>query len=148
MRALGMREASIARQVGQRREAVSSQADAQLTGGRYSGAIKFVRLTLQSLALGVAALLAVRGQLSPGAIIASSVLLSRAVAPVELLVGAWPGLAQGPHQLACAGGSFLDGDPGRRATALPKPIGRVTLEGVSQRYADTEAPQPGRCRWS
>lgn len=142
VRALGMREASIARQIGQRREAVSRQADAQLTGGRYSGAIKFVRLTLQSLALGVAALLAVRGQLSPGAIIASSVLLSRAVAPIELLVGAWPGLVQARaswRALVELFSSTASQDVQR--TALPAPRGRLTLESVSLRYAGTEAPQ-------
>ncbi|WP_313102395.1 type I secretion system permease/ATPase [Brevundimonas sp.] len=142
VRALGMREASIARQIDQRHEAVSRQADAQLTGGRYSGAIKFVRLTLQSLALGVAALLAVRGQLSPGAIIASSVLLSRAVAPIELLVGAWPGLVQARaswRTLVDLFASTASQDVPR--TALPEPRGRVALEGVSLRYAGTEAPQ-------
>jgi ATP-binding cassette subfamily C protein len=142
VRALGMREASIARQIDQRREAVSRQADAQLTGGRYSGALKDVRLTLQSLALGVAALLAVRGQLSPGAIIASSVLLSRAVAPIELLVGAWPGLVQARASWRTLVDLFSStASQDVRRTALPEPRGRVTLEGVSLRYAGTEAPQ-------
>ena len=142
VRALGMREASIARQIDQRHEAVSRQADAQLTGGRYSGAIKFLRLTLQSLALGVAALLAVRGQLSPGAIIASSVLLSRAVAPIELLVGAWPGLVQARASWRALIDLFAStASQDVQRTALPEPRGRVTLEGVSLRYAGTEAPQ-------
>lgn len=142
VRALGMREASIARQLGQRREAVSRQADAQMTGGRYSGAIKFVRLALQSLALGVAALLAVRGQLSPGAIIASSVLLSRAVAPVELLVGAWPGLVQARASWRALVDLFSStSSQDAQRTALPDPVGRLALEGVSMRYAGTETPQ-------
>lgn len=51
VRALGMRGSSVARQVEQRQLAVGQQADAQLTGGKYSGAIKFVRLALQSGAL-------------------------------------------------------------------------------------------------
>lgn len=142
VRALGMREASIARQVGQRHEAVARQADAQLTGGRYSGAIKFVRLTLQSLALGMAALLAVRGQLSPGAIIASSVLLSRAVAPIELLVGAWPGLVQARaswRSLIELFSTTASQDAVR--TALPDPVGRVTLESVSMRYGGSDTVQ-------
>ena len=44
VRALGMRQSSISRQIAQRRQATAAQADAQLTGGRYSGAIKFLRL--------------------------------------------------------------------------------------------------------
>lgn len=94
VRALGMRQSSISRQVEQRRLATAAQADAQLAGGHYSGAIKFLRLVLQSAALGLAAWLAVKGEISAGAIIASSVLLSRAVAPIELMVGVWPSLVQ------------------------------------------------------
>lgn len=141
VRALGMREASIKRQVGQRREAVARQADAQLAGGRYSSAIKFVRLTLQSLALGVAAFLAVRGQLSPGSIIASSVLLGRAVAPVELLVGAWPSLVQARASLRsiCELFASTAGQDVQR-TALPEPVGQLRLEGVTMLYPDATTP--------
>lgn len=142
VRALGMRRASIARQIAQRRQATAAQAEAQLVGGRYSGAIKFLRLVLQSAALGLAAMLAVKGQISAGSIIASSVLLSRAVAPVELLVGAWPGMVQ-----AMAGWKTLNDlfagtasvDCAR--TALPAPKGRLQVETVGIKLSDAEAPQ-------
>jgi ATP-binding cassette subfamily C protein len=142
VRALGMRRAGIARQVGQRREAADRQADAQFTGGRYTGAIKFLRLLLQSLSLGSAAWLAVDGQLSPGAIIAASVLLTRAVAPIELLVGAWPSLVA-----ARAGWKTLTdlfegtADVDAPTTALPAPRGRLALEALSVRLPGTEQPQ-------
>ena len=74
VRALGMRQSSIARQIEQRQLATAAQADAQLAGGHYSGAIKFLRLVLQSAALGLAAWLAVKGDITPGSIIAASVL--------------------------------------------------------------------------
>lgn len=142
VRALGMRRAGIARQVRQRQAAADRQADAQFTGGRYTGAIKFLRLLLQSLSLGGAAWLAVEGQLSPGAIIAASVLLTRAVAPIELLVGAWPSLVA-----ARAGWKTLTdlfegtADADRPVTALPAPRGRLALEGVAVRLPGTEQPQ-------
>lgn len=142
VRALGMRRASIARQIDQRRAAVAQQADAQLTGGRYSGAIKFVRLVLQSAALGLAAYLAVRGDMSPGSIIAASVLLSRAVAPVELLVGAWPGLIQARTSWNLLVDLFAQTARQDQArTALPAPAGRLRLEGVTVRLAGADAPQ-------
>lgn len=142
VRALGMRQASIARQVEERRQATAAQADAQLAGGRYSGAIKFLRLTMQSAALGVAALLAVRNQISPGAIIAASVLLSRAVAPIELLVGVWPSLVQARASWKTltdlfAGTAAVD----RERTSLPDPRGRLQVEGVSVKFPGTENPQ-------
>lgn len=142
VRALGMRRASIARQIAQRNQAVAAQAEAQLVGGRYSGAIKFLRLAMQSAALGLAALLAVKGEISSGSIIASSVLLSRAVAPVEQLVGAWPGMVQAMSSWRSlaqlfAGTAAIERD----RTALPAPRGRLQVETVGVRLVETEAPQ-------
>ena len=142
VRALGMRGSSIARQIDQRRGAVAQQADAQLTGGKYSGAIKFVRLVLQSAALGLAAYLVVKGEMSAGSIIAASVLLSRAVAPVELLVGAWPGLVQARSSWNTLVELFAKtAAQDRSRTALPPPAGRLRLEGVTVRLPDTETAQ-------
>ncbi len=50
---------------------------------------KFIRYSQQSLALGAGALLVIDGELSPGAMIAANVLMSRALAPIDLLVGSW-----------------------------------------------------------
>jgi len=142
VRALGMRAASIARQIKERRAATAEQADAQLTGGRYTGAIKFLRLALQSLSLGLAAYLAVRGQISPGAIIAASVLLSRSVAPIEQLARAWPTLVQARASWATLTDLFENTQGvDRPRTALPDPVGRLKVEGVTVRFADTETPQ-------
>lgn len=142
VRALGMRQSSIARQIEQRRLATAAQADAQLTGGRYSSAIKFLRLAMQSGSLGLAGYLAVKGEISPGAIIASSVLLSRAVAPIELLVGVWPTLVQAATSWKTmtdlfAGTAAVD----KERTALPDPRGRLQVEAVTVKFPDTEAPQ-------
>ena len=142
VQALGMRRTIIGRQLVGRATATDAQAEAQLTGGRYSGAIKFVRLALQSAALGLAAFLVVKGEMSPGSIIASSVLLSRAVMPIEQLVGAWPSLVQARTSWK----SLLDlfartAGHGRPRTALPAPAGRVSVEAVGVRLPGTEAPQ-------
>ena len=142
VRALGMRQASINRQVEQRQQATAGHADAQFAGGRYGGAIKFLRLTLQSLSLGLAAFLAVRGQISAGAIIAASVLLSRAVAPVELLVGAWPGLVQARTSWKALNDLFAGtAARDRPRTALPSPAGALSVEGVTVRLVESEPPQ-------
>ncbi|NJC41406.1 ATP-binding cassette subfamily C protein [Brevundimonas alba] len=142
VRALGMRQSSIARQIDQRRAATAAQADAQLTGGKYSGAIKFLRLVMQSAALGLAALLAVKGDISPGSIIASSVLLSRAVAPIELLVGVWPTLVQARASWKTMTDLFAStASVERERTTLPDPKGKLQVEAVTVKFPDTEAPQ-------
>lgn len=50
---------------------------------------KFIRYSQQSLALGIGALLVIDGQLSPGGMIAANVLMGRALAPIDMLVGTW-----------------------------------------------------------
>lgn len=142
VRALGMRQASINRQILERRTAIDQHADAQFSGGRYSGAIKFLRLTMQSLSLGLAALLAVQGQISPGSIIAASVLLSRAVAPIELLVGAWPSLVQARASWKTLVELFVTtASVDHPRTQLPPPAGKVQVEAVTVRLPGTETPQ-------
>lgn len=142
VQALGMRRAIIDRQLEGRRTATDAQAEAQLTGGRYSGAIKFVRLALQSAALGLAAYLVVKGQMSPGAIIASSVLLSRAVMPIEQLVGAWPSLVQARSSWKSLIELFAKtAGHDQPRTALPAPAGRISVEAVGVRLPGTESPQ-------
>lgn len=142
VRALGMREASIRRQVRQRNAAADQTARAQFGGGRYSGVIKFVRLVLQSMSLGLAALLAVRGDLSPGSIIAASVLLSRAVAPIETLVGSWPNLVQARVAWTSLNEIFNETlDTERPRTLLPAPKGLVQLEGIFLKLPNTPQPQ-------
>ena len=53
---------------------------------------KFIRYSQQSLALGAGALLVIDGQLSPGGMIASNVLMTRALSPIDMMVGTWRAL--------------------------------------------------------
>ncbi|CAN5374014.1 type I secretion system permease/ATPase [soil metagenome] len=140
--ALGMRKTSADRQIQQRELAIQQNADAQFNGGRYAGAIKFLRLAMQSLALGLAAFLAVKGDISPGSIIAASVLLSRAVAPVEMLVGAWPNLVQARSSWNSLIELFVStAEVDQPTTILPAPAGRLQVEGVTVRLPGTQHPQ-------
>lgn len=142
VRALGMRRGLVARQLLARSEATSAQSDAQFTGGRYAGAIKFLRLVLQSLALGLGGYLAVNQQISAGAIIAASVLLSRAVQPIEQLVGAWPALVQAKASWKSLTELYEGtGDQDEAHTTLPAPAGRLQLQDVSVRMNDGDTPQ-------
>jgi ATP-binding cassette subfamily C exporter for protease/lipase len=72
-------------------KAMGSAVHAQEVGGRVVAWSKFVRYTQQSLALGGGALLVIQGELSPGAMIAANVLMTRALAPIDLMVGTWAG---------------------------------------------------------
>ena len=65
--------------------------NAQAVTGKVMAWSKFVRYTQQSLALGGGALLVIQGELSPGAMIAANVLMTRALAPIDLMVSTWGG---------------------------------------------------------
>jgi ATP-binding cassette subfamily C exporter for protease/lipase len=72
-------------------KAMVSDLHAQEAAGNVVAWSKFVRYTQQSLALGGGALLVIQGELSPGAMIAANVLMSRALAPIDLMASSWPG---------------------------------------------------------
>ncbi len=139
VKALGMRNALVARQLTDRHQATDMQAQAAFAGGRYSGAIKFLRLALQSLALGVGAWLAIERQVSAGAVIAASILLSRALQPLEQLVGAWSGVIQGRQAFQTLSELFEQYPPEQPRTQLPPPKGLVQVEQVSVRAPGSDA---------
>ena len=70
-------------------QALGLQGNAQAVTHRITAWSKFIRYSQQSLALGAGALLVIDGQLSPGGMIAANVLMTRALAPIDMLVGTW-----------------------------------------------------------
>src|SRR6185295_6078616 len=81
---------------GHARETMSDAMRRQARSGAvYTSSTKFFRLLLQSSALGLGVLLALEQQISAGAIVAASILASRAFQPIELIVGAWTQFEQG-----------------------------------------------------
>ena len=65
------------------------QSASQSLTHRITAWSKFIRYSQQSLALGAGALLVIDGQLSPGGMIAANVLMTRALAPIDMMVGTW-----------------------------------------------------------
>ena len=92
---------------------------------------KFIRMSMQSLSLGLAALLVLEGKMTGGMMIAVSLLTSRALAPAEGLVGNWAGLvaATSAYQRLR---ELLQAFPARPPTmSLPAPSGQVSFENVA-----------------
>lgn len=89
VQALGMTEAAFDRWQKARREAMAQgMAAADLAGG-FGAVSKTFRMFLQSAMLGLGAWLVLRGELTAGAMIAGSILMGRALAPIEQAVGQW-----------------------------------------------------------
>jgi len=118
-------------------KAMGANMNAQDVAGRVTAWSKFVRYTQQSLALGGGALLVIHGELSPGGMIAANVLMSRALAPIDLMVGTWSGFLNAReafHRLS----ELLEAHPMRDIPAMGiAPKGDVVLK-------DVVASAPGR----
>ena len=131
VRALGMRRAMVARQLRQRETMLSLQTDATFVAGHYLTATKFVRLALQSLALGLGAWLAVDNKISGGAIFASSFLIARALSPIEQLVGSWKAIMQARSSYRNLETLLESRRDDAERTLLPVPLGALSVEAVT-----------------
>jgi ATP-binding cassette subfamily C protein len=135
-RALGMQSALVRRQL-QTRETMSRALDVSgRSNALYSASTKFLRLTLQSMALGLGAYLALQQEISAGGIIAASILTARAFAPLELIVGAWRQFEQGRQAYKILTDVLKTQEQQRDFTALPDPRGHLSAESVTIRSPD------------
>ncbi len=98
--------------------------------GKFTSASRALRITLQSLALGLGAYLAIRQEISPGMMIAGSILLGRALAPVDQLVGAWNGLQAAREHFMRLEDLFARMPPEQERMRLPEPRGRISVEDI------------------
>jgi PrtD family type I secretion system ABC transporter len=143
LRGLGMVGAVVNRQMAQRGGAIATLVAAGFKGSRYSALSRFLRLFVQSAALGLGVLLAIEGRISAGAIIASSILIGRALQPIDALTGGWSSLSSARAALARLA-EALGSDAGARVyTALPSPTGQLSVENVAVRGSDGRAALAG-----
>ena len=106
------------------------QARASDRGAAVGAASRFSRLTLQSAILGAGALLVIENQLTPGGMIAASILLARALSPVDLAIATWRGLVSARTSYARLH-ALLESHPARGdAISLPRPQGSVSAESL------------------
>jgi PrtD family type I secretion system ABC transporter len=106
----------------------------------YTALSRFVRQALQIAILGAGVLLVVRGQLSPGLMIAASILLGRAAAPVEQSISAWRGMLAARQALGRLNRLLANIVEGERRLELPAPVGRVSVEGATVVVPERQAP--------
>lgn len=131
VQSMGMRDASFRRWEKARNEALEQSLKASDAGGLFSTLTKTFRLFLQSAMLGLGAYLVLQGELTPGAMIAGSILMGRALAPIEMAIGQWPMFqraAKGWDNLALLLGTVPEEPP---RTALPKPQAKLDIQQLT-----------------
>ncbi|WP_417515107.1 type I secretion system permease/ATPase [Minwuia sp.] len=106
----------------------------QLRAGGRSGMLgasaKGLRLLLQSVILGAGAWLVLRGELTPGMMIAASIMMSRALAPVEQAISAWQGLVNAQAAWRRLKDLLANRPALGEGTHLPEPKGELVADGV------------------
>jgi ATP-binding cassette, subfamily C, bacterial len=131
VRAMGMTEGLLRRWGRDRNRMLERQVAASDRAATMQSIIRFMRLSMQSLILGLGAYLVIERLATVGAMFAASILLGRALQPVEQIVGSW-------RNLVSARGAFLrvrellSANPPRQAgLSLPRPEGRLSVEALS-----------------
>jgi PrtD family type I secretion system ABC transporter len=131
VRALGMADAVTLRWSGMNDRVISAQLEAGRRAGIITAATRFVRLLIQVLALGAGAYLVIRQQITAGAMIATTLLLARALGPVEAAIGTWRSLIDARSAYRRLNGLLeKSGSAGAAPLALPPPEGHVRAENV------------------
>ncbi|GLP99044.1 MAG: type I secretion system permease/ATPase [Pseudomonadota bacterium] len=107
------------------------QGDASEKSGVISAISRFVRLSLQSLILGLGGLLVLEDKITPGMMIVASILMGRALTPVEQLMSVWKTWS-GAKSAYGRINELLTANPAREVNMpLPKPKGLVTVEAIT-----------------
>lgn len=129
--AMGMSENILQRQEAKSDEVLILQTDASRMSGALTSSSKTFRMVVQSLILGLGALLALSQEISPGMMIAGSLLLGRALAPIDLLVGTWKGFSVARAQYERLGELLNNVPATQESMSLPAPSGQISLEQVT-----------------
>jgi PrtD family type I secretion system ABC transporter len=131
IRALGMRRALSRTILDARADQASLQLQATLEGGKIGGFMRIIRLILQSVGLAVGAWLAIDGKISGGSIFAVTLLLGRALHPIDQLTRSWKTVICAREAYASLGRLLADDRTTDVRTALPEPQGQITLENLA-----------------
>jgi PrtD family type I secretion system ABC transporter len=99
--------------------------------GSYGSVARTMRLLMQSAMLGLGAYLVIRQELSAGAMFAASVMMGRALAPIDIVIANWRSLAGARQSLLRLAGALRQLPVRRTRTDLPKPVRGLNVEHVA-----------------
>ncbi len=97
----------------------------------YTDIIKAVRMGLQVLIVAIGAYLIIQGKIHSGMLFANMILAARALQPIEKIVGSWDPLNNMVRAYERLNGLLAKAEPPALATSLPRPLGKLSVEGVN-----------------
>lgn len=140
LEAMGMLANLQERWLRQRNASLRLQAKAADRTGLFTGATKSARFLLQVVLLGAGALLVIGEEITPGAIVAASMLMARALAPLEATVGAWQQCVAVRGAYARLNTLLQRSPPREKRISLPAPRGALQLDDVVAWLPGAAAP--------
>src|SRR5258706_3616782 len=138
--ALGMLSGVTRRWMGRNDAARRAHMSASNLGGAFTAATKCARQVIQIAMLAAGAWLVVNQHVSSGIMIAATILLGRALAPVESLIAAWRGLVEARGAWKRLAKLLGDAKAATPATSLPAPQGALKVERVVFGIKGVERP--------
>jgi PrtD family type I secretion system ABC transporter len=128
--AMGMLPALRRRWLALHERGIAFQAVASDRAGALTAVVKFLRPLLQVAMLGVGAVLAIEGEITPGVMVAGSIIMGRALAPVEAAIGGWRGFVAARGAYGRLKETLAGQDDRSTRMSLPRPAGQLTVEGL------------------
>lgn len=107
-----------------------AQNEASSKAGILTNLSKTLRMMFQSLILGIGAYLAIIMEVSPGMMIAGSIIMGRALAPLDLVINSWKGFSSARASYKRIDELLTEFPANKEYMPLPAPLGEVLLEGV------------------
>jgi len=121
-------------------KAQSMQAATTTRSGALTATSKFIRLCIQVAILGYGALLVIDGEMTAGGIVAASILVGRALAPVDQAIGTWRSALAAKAAYERLKLHFQNQQVNDEQMELPRPRGDIAVEGLSYAYPGTNKP--------
>ena len=128
---MGMLETLMDRWWNRQKNVLLLQSRASDKGAMISTLSRSFRILVQSLILGLGAYLAVDHQVGAGLVFAGSVLLGRALAPIDLIIGSWKGFIAARSQYARLNAILASQQAQPERMSLPAPKGDVQVENLT-----------------
>ncbi len=131
IRSLGMQTNAFEKWSKSRQKALALSVKSSDTGGAYTTISRTFRIFLQSAMLCLGAWLVLRGEIGPGVMMASSILMGRALQPIEVLIGQWPMVQRAMRAWDHIAELLSQVPTDRQTVELPYPKARVEVQGIS-----------------
>ncbi|GEK48339.1 peptidase [Bisbaumannia pacifica] len=131
LHAMGMLPGIMGRWAEKHHQFLAKQSQASDRAGALTNASKVLRLLFQSMILGLGAWLVLAGEMTAGMMIAGSIIMGRALAPIDQMIGSWKGFvgARGAYERL---NELLTQIPDeQRRMSLPAPEGNINIESIA-----------------